>query len=141
MLCPRDQSALQESVIREETVHLCPTCGGMYLEHGVLNRVAEPTEGDLEFSTIDMDSFQHEDDQKPIECPRDSGVRMNKVEFNIESDIILDYCATCEGFWVDRAEMSRINDEVKEYNQVAKEIPDPPMVRLAQFFWNLPFPH
>jgi Zn-finger nucleic acid-binding protein len=140
MNCPRDGAALVSKAIAQTPVQTCPTCGGMFLEHGQLNRVAEPTPGDLEFSTVDLDSFQHEDDHGPIACPRD-GTTMRKVDFNIDTAIILDYCTTCHGFWLDAKELERINEEVKRLNEAGNEIPDPLLVRIAQFFWSLPVPH
>lgn len=139
MLCPRDQIETRKTTLHGAVVELCEKCGGMFLEKGELNRVAGPTEGDLEYSTVDLDSFQHEDGLGPMVCPRD-GVAMKKVEFNIETGIILDYCETCHGFWVDGRELARINEEVKELNEAALSVSDPPMMRLGQFFWGLPFP-
>jgi len=47
------------------------------------------------------DSFHHDDTFVPTSCPHCPGVEMQKVEFNIYTGIILDYCARCEGFWLD----------------------------------------
>ncbi len=66
---------------------------------------------------------------------------MQKVEFNIETNIILDHCLECHGFWLDAGELVRINEEIRELNSAAREVPDPPLTRLGQFFWNLPLPH
>jgi Zn-finger nucleic acid-binding protein len=108
---------------------------------GELNRVAGPTSGDLEFSTIEGDSFQHDDEYGAIRCPADRDKDMKKVEFVMFSGIILDYCETCQGFWLDGRELQRVREEVREYNDAAKEGDEPLLVRLAQFFWELPFPH
>jgi Zn-finger nucleic acid-binding protein len=140
MNCPRDAAALETRTYGDTAVQTCPQCGGMFLEHGQLNRIAGPTPGDLEFSTIDLDTFQHEDDHGPILCPRD-GTAMSKVDFNIESSIILDYCRSCHGFWIDGKELTRIKEEVQQLNEANAEVPDPLLVRISQFFWNLPLPH
>lgn len=139
--CPRDNQPLEIRDVHGASVEVCPQCGGMYLERGELNRITEPTEGDIEFSTVDLDSFQHEDGYGPIRCPKDAAVEMAKVEFNIYTNIILDYCRECHGFWIDARELARINDEVRDLNQADREVEDPFLVRLGQFFWNLPFPH
>lgn len=113
----------------------------MFLEHGQLNRIAEPAPGDLEFSTVEHDSLQHEDAFAPAVCPRD-GTTMRKADFNIETTIILDYCMSCHGFWLDARELERINEEVKRLNEAGRyEVPDPLLIRISQFFWNLPLPH
>lgn len=137
--CPRDGSAIEDRVVNGANISVCPQCGGMFLERGELNRIAEPTEGDIEFSTVDLDTFQHEDGYGPINCPKDT-TPMAKVEFNIYTNIILDYCRSCHGFWVDARELARINEEVRELNAADREVSDPWLVRLGQFFWGLPFP-
>lgn len=141
MRCPRHETELRETEVGGAVVSVCDTCGGMYLHKGELNKISGPTSGDLEFSTIDGDSFEHEDEYGPIHCPLDTSRQMEKVEFVMFSGIILDYCATCHGFWLDGRELQRIREEVREYNDAAKEGDEPLLVRLAQFFWGLPFPH
>ena len=58
-----------------------------------------------------------------------------------DTTIILDYCKRCLGFWMDGKELVRINEEVKRLNEADAEVPDPLLVRISQFFWNLPLPH
>ena len=140
MNCPRDGEVLEVKPVGETSVPTCPRCAGMFLEHGQLNKLAEPTPGDLEFSTVDLDTFQHDDEYGPISCPRDQ-TTMRKVDFNIDTTIILDYCPTCHGFWLDAKELTSINEEVKRLNEAGAEVPDPLLVRISQFFWNLPLPH
>jgi uncharacterized protein len=139
MNCPRGDSPLESKEINQTSVQACPRCAGMFLEHGQLNTVAGPTPGDLEYSTVDLDSGKHADEHGPLNCPRD-GAGMVKVDFNVESTIILDYCQSCHGFWIDGGELARINEEVKKLNEAA-EVPDPLLVRISQFFWKIPVPH
>jgi Zn-finger nucleic acid-binding protein len=140
MNCPHDHSPLEKKEIHRTSVDTCPTCGGMLLAHGQLNQVADPTPGDLEYSTVDLDSAQHADKYGTIHCPRDDSA-MVKVDFNVDTSIILDYCRSCQSFWVDGGELARINDEVQQLNEAGTSVPDPLAVRIAQFFWKLPFPH
>ena len=140
MNCPRDGHPLEPREVNGVSVHACPEDGGMYLEAGELDRIAEPTEGDLEFSTVDNDTFDHPYDHGPIRCPRDPDVEMKKVEFNVYTNIILDWCPKCRGFWLDGQELARINEEVRNLNEADRQVPDPPLINLAEFFWNLPFP-
>lgn len=138
--CPRDGAALERREVHARPIDVCPTCGGMYLQRGELRKVADDTAGDVEFSTVELDSLEHADATASISCPHD-GQSMQKVEFNIETDIILDHCLACHGFWVDGDELTRINAEIARLNDAAKEVPDPALTRLTQFFWNLPLPH
>ena len=155
MNCPRDAAELEVKSFGTTPVKTCPVCSGMFLAHGQLNEVAGPIRGDLEFSIVHLDSFQHEDAYGPISCPND-GSAMGKVDFGPEMPsraatepidfsndptIILDYCKKCLGFWMDGKELARINEEVKRLNEADAEVPDPLLVRISQFFWNLPLPH
>ena len=140
MNCPRDGAALQATSVQDTPIERCPTCGGMFLRHGQLNRIVHPEHGDIEFSTVDRETFQHEDDHGLITCPNDQST-MQKVDFNVETSIILDYCPSCEGFWLDGEELERIRDEVKRLDEAGDEVPDPLLVRISKFFWNLPVPH
>jgi len=138
MNCPRCDSST--AVLDHEGVEVneCRQCGGMFLHRGELNKIAEPTHGDLEYSTVHDESFQHEDRFGPIVCPDCSGDTMKKVEFNIHTGIVLDFCPACSGFWLDGKELGRINDEVRTLNESAEPGPDPPMLWFARFIWSLP---
>ncbi len=139
MNCPRDGGNLELKAFDQASIATCPVCGGMFLEHGQLNKIAGTTSGDVEFSSVELDSLQHEDEYGPIVCPSD-GAPMGKVDF-VESTIILDYCTSCRGFWMDGKELERVHEEVKRLNEAEHEVPDPLLVRISHFFWNLPLPH
>jgi Zn-finger nucleic acid-binding protein len=127
MRCPRDASELHVRDVDGIAVEICPSCGGMLVEGG-------------ELSTLDADAKAPQDEWGAALCPRD-GKAMEKVEFNIETGIILDHCGECGAFWLDGRELARIHAEVKSLNEAARQVPDPPLVRFAQFIWNLPVPH
>jgi len=137
--CPRDGSRLQSRALAGVSIHVCGACSGLLLDRGELNKIAEPTGGDLEFSTLDLDSQKHEDEFSPAPCPRcGAASTMEKVEFNIHTGIILDHCRRCGAFWLDGEELERINGEVRELNEAAREVEDPPMLWFARFVWGLP---
>lgn len=141
MTCPHHHDVdLETRTVHDVEVDLCPVDGGMYLDRGELDKIAEPHSGDLEFSTVGLDTFDHEDEHGPIHCPRDPSVQMKKVEFNILTNIILDYCEVCRGFWIDARELARINETVRELEEAEDEMGDPPMIWFAKFLWALPFP-
>ncbi len=138
MKCPRCDQELTAEKVRLTDVNACGQCDGMFLDRGELNNVAEPTSGDLEFSTVDLDSFEHPDAFGPARCPRCETAVMKKVEFVIYTNIILDYCEACHGFWLDGPELERINGEVCRLNAAARDTPTPPMLWFAYFIWSLP---
>jgi len=138
MNCPRCHVATQLRDHDGVQVNECTSCSGMFLHRGELNKIAAPTQGDLEFSTLHEESFHHADRFEPIACPDCHKDAMQKVEFNIYTGIVLDYCSACEGFWLDGAELERINDEVKALDDAAEPGPDTGMLWFAHFIWSLP---
>ena len=138
MNCPRCIGALAKEEINGIRLERCPECKGMFLERGELDRVALPHSGDLEFSSLDEETFKHSDAHGPADCPRCESSTMKKVEFNIYTGIILDYCESCSGFWLDGRELSRINEEVRSLNEAAKDESPSGMLWFATFIWSLP---
>jgi hypothetical protein len=108
----------------------------MFFTAGELDRLAEPHQGNLEYTTVDGDRFEHADRYGPTSCPAD-GTTMKKVNFNIYTDTILDYCPTCGGFWLDGGELERINGEVRQLERADREVGDPPMLWFAKAMWEL----
>ena len=138
MTCPRCNQDTATRRLGEVVVDVCARCGGMFLDRGELNKVAEPTEGDLEYSTLHEDDHRHADAFEAIACPRCGRDAMAKVEFNIHTGIILDHCDGCGGFWLDGRELERINAEVRELNDASSDVPGPRMLWFAHFIWGLP---
>ena len=46
---------------------------------------------------------------------------MCKVEFNIYTGIILDYCRDCRSFWLDGAELDRLRAHVTSARELLKQ--------------------
>lgn len=89
----------------------CPECGGIWLDRGELDKLAFQVEGSIEFSSR-VEARADEEAQR--ECPRCPGVELDKVYFIGYSDIVLDRCSNCGGFWLDSGEMDKINDQLEE---------------------------
>ena len=138
MKCPRcaKETAVQQN--HEVAVDTCADCGGVFLDHGDLNRVAEATDGDLEYSTIHEKTSDYPDSFGPIDCPRCEHGAMQKVEFLVYTGIVLDYCRGCGGFWLDGKELERINKYVRDLNESSAERGSPAMEWFAQFLFSLP---
>jgi Zn-finger nucleic acid-binding protein len=137
MQCPLCEDTPELRKLADADAHRCGSCGGLFLTRGQLDLLVAPHEGDLEFSTLDLDTFSHDDSHAEIACPVCDASTMRKVEFNIYTDIILDYCGECGGFWLDGGELERINASIRELSEADREIPDPPMLRLAKSLYTL----
>lgn len=139
MNCPRCRTPLCLDSIEGLEIPVCPACRGKYLARGNLNLAAgsDSDFGDLEFSTVELDSFEHPDAYGPTACPQCTDQLMDKVEFNIYSGIILDYCKSCKGFWLDVRELRKVRQEVEELNAASLEVPEPPYLWFTRLIWNL----
>jgi len=136
MRCPRPPSQVLVKLLGDAEAWSCDLCAGIFFTAGELDRLAEPHQGSLEFSSVDLDSFSHSDPELAAVCPAD-GTVMRKVGFNIYTDIILDYCPTCGGFWLDGGELERINTEVRQLERADREVADPPMLWFAKALWTM----
>ena len=86
---------------------ICEKCGSLWLDRGELNKMAFQVEGDIEYCS----AKDTEGALGPIRrCPRCDNTVLHKVSFIEYSDIILDHCKNCGGFWLDGGELDRINE-------------------------------
>jgi len=138
MNCPRCETETGVRQIQDVAVAACPTCAGVFLDRGELNRVTEDIDGDLEYSTLHEKKADAPDSLGPIDCPCCDGGTMQKVEFLVHTGIILDHCRSCGGFWLDGKELERINAFVHGLNESSEAIGSPVMEWFAQFLFALP---
>lgn len=90
---------------------MCEACGSLWLDKGELDRMAFQVEGSIEYSSEREAENTNEAIKK---CPRCENVDMDKVYFAGYSDIVLDHCKNCGGFWLDGGELDLVNRELEE---------------------------
>jgi Zn-finger nucleic acid-binding protein len=108
---------------------VCEKCGGLWLDQGELDKMAFQVEGDIEYCS-------HDEVKGPPEtknCPR-CNVHLHKVKFLGESDIILDRCENCSGFWLDGGQLEKIDDELVKLMPVSGR-------GFSEFLTNTHLPH
>jgi Zn-finger nucleic acid-binding protein len=88
---------------------ICEACGSLWLDAGELDKMAFQVNGSIEFSSKD----EVESISEPAkECPRCEHAVLGKVSF-VGSDIVLDRCRSCGGFWLDGGELDLVNKELE----------------------------
>jgi Zn-finger nucleic acid-binding protein len=102
------------------TTDVCPSCGGVWLDKSELNVLATGMAGDIEYCSIDQE--KHADRFPVRKCPKCSDQDMSKVNLLGYSEIIFDFCPTCNGFFLDKGEMYDTNIHLAGLTQ--DEIPD-----------------
>jgi len=99
---------LAETMDRRIAYDVCEACGGLWLDKGELDKMAFEVDGSIEFS-----SKARADEPAPDRtCPRCDGQTLDKARFIGYSDVVLDRCDNCGGFWVDGGELDAINAEL-----------------------------
>ena len=90
---------------------LCEACGSIWFDAGEMDAMVLPLYRSVEASSLERPNGVSE----PLRnCPRCDNHWMRKVYFLALSDILLDHCDGCRGFWLDGGEFERINRELAE---------------------------
>ena len=115
--CPGCSSSMQQLREPDLTIDVCPNCGGRFLDRGELNALATGLSGDIEFCSAAYDLSDHEDRFPPRICPKCSEQVMEKVDLLGFSDLIFDFCPSCEGFYFDAREIDAMNKELRKISE------------------------
>jgi Zn-finger nucleic acid-binding protein len=119
MKCPRCDSVLQSVVFDGQTVELCPGCKGEWLSAGELQTIVEhhdevfTPEEIASLDAVDKEIFTAEkDDHDELNCPVCENVQMEHFNYGETSGIILHKCTECDGIWMDKDELKKIEELV-----------------------------
>lgn len=125
MKCPRCLSALNEVDIKEGNfsikVDQCTSCKGAWFDAGELNMI----ENIVEPVFLETRKIPSKYDQlTPLDCPYcDLHPMMEKAQHPRDEEVIMDYCDTCGGVWLDAGELEAIQREnwwTSLYNLIKK---------------------
>jgi len=97
------------------TFYRCKECDGVFLDKGELNILATGMAGNIELCSIDDEN--HKDKFGIRYCPKCTGQKMKKVNLLVYSEIVFDFCPKCEGFYLDKGEINKMNIELEELNK------------------------
>lgn len=92
----------------ELSYDLCERCGSLWVDAGELDKMAFSVEGSIEFCT----EHAAESARPSRNCPRCDDCQLVPVQFLGESDIVLDHCRNCGGFWLDGGELNLMDQEL-----------------------------
>lgn len=114
MKCPKCGKYLDEISVNHCKVDRCSVCGGIWFDKDELSAVKD--ERDKNLSWLDFDLWKDENKLKPsgtfIDCPRD-GSPLFKIKYG-PSGVMVDVCLECRGVWLDKDELDKIVEELKE---------------------------
>lgn len=94
----------------------CEKCGSLWLDAGELDKIAFKVAGSIEFCSEEEGGTG----QGPIKkCPRCEDFDLSPVRFLGVTDITLDHCKNCGGFWLDGGELNLIDSELAKVMPVS----------------------
>ena len=116
MRCINDGEEMTRLVWEADVeVDRCPTCGGIWLDHGELEQLQSTVERDyseeLERPPIDdvaaAFARAHASVADNRDCPQ-CDVPMEQREHGYTSQVMVDTCPSCQGVWLDRGELKAL---------------------------------
>ena len=93
----------------ELSYDVCDKCGSLWLDRGELDKMAFQVAGSIEFCSEEEAGIA---ERTPKNCPRCDDVSLVPVRFLGKTDIILDHCRNCGGFWLDAGEVNLVDQEL-----------------------------
>lgn len=113
MNCPRCNTDLVKETIKDINVQFeidkCPSCDGVWFDEGELakiDRVVEPIFLEIRHIPTQGEQLQG------LYCPAcyDHPL-MEKAEHPRDNKVIIDFCDSCKGIWLDKGELEAIQKE------------------------------
>jgi Zn-finger nucleic acid-binding protein len=112
------------------TYDVCEACGGLWLDKGELDKVADQVDGDIEYCSTEVSATPASDKV----CPRCPSEHLLKVKFLGDDAIILERCDNCGGFWLDGGQIDQIDKQLAGIMPVKSK-------GLSEFIANTHLPH
>src|SRR5450432_982294 len=88
---------------------VCEKCGSLWLDAGELDKMAFQVKGSIEFSSEEEETSSAKAARM---CPRCENFQLARVKFLGETDIVLEHCRNCGGFWLDGGELNLVDREL-----------------------------
>jgi uncharacterized protein len=142
MKCPRCSSILNPVEYDGQIVESCSNCKGEWLHAGELQKLVEhhdevfTPEEIASLAAVDKEIFTAEkDDHDELNCPVCENVQMEHFNYADTSGVILHKCLECDGIWMDKDQLTKIeelvdgwkadlNQDAQKYGSVLQKIDD-----------------
>jgi Zn-finger nucleic acid-binding protein len=103
LACVKCTSVLDKARIGDVEVDLCPSCGGLWLDHGEIERLGRGKPDDLTRlrTALTGSAAPEPASETTTSCPACPG-SLNVVKLG---PITIEYCGKCHGIFLDRGEL------------------------------------
>jgi len=111
MKCPRCDKDLRttlpgESGSRFVVVDVCAECNGAWFDRGEIDSLDDNVWVDAEKDIVLVEADHN---HEGLNCPK-CGDTLQAVSPVDATDLVIDRCARCEGFWLDKGELDKMQD-------------------------------
>lgn len=116
LTCPVCDTTSMRAFKTSENVEIdmCDKCHGVFFEKGELADAVELSVDIPQFSQV-VAAAQASDKN----CPR-CDIKLVEFEYAEGTGLMIDYCKKCSGIWLDRGELSRVEDLAPELESLGK---------------------
>src|SRR5688572_25902416 len=122
LCCLKCTSVLDKTRIDEVELDHCPACGGLWLDHGEIERLSRKMAAD-----IDRLRRLLAPEKGPPAIPSEvqgscPSCQMSGVQEVALGNIHIDFCPRCKGLFLDRGEIDAAIDAVKDQKMTVAQI-------------------
>ena len=124
MKCPRCNSILNTVEHDGVQVEVCSSCKGEWLRAGELEKIVEHhdevfTPAEIaSLDAVNQEVFTNENlDHDELNCPQCANARMEHFNYGDTSGIILHKCTECDGIWMDKGELTKVEEVVDGWKE------------------------
>jgi Zn-finger nucleic acid-binding protein len=121
--CPKCKDELIPKNVGTIEIDECQKCKGVWYDKDELSQAKDASDSDLNW--LDFEIWKHEDQFKSTPCALSCPVcqqPMVSIEYG-KSKVIINYCQSCKGTWLDKEEYKNIIDAL-EQELLTKSFPD-----------------
>ena len=110
LTCVKCNSVLDKSKVGDIEVDLCPSCGGLWLDRGEIERLGAEARGAVDnLRRVLTGGSQAGLSDMPTACPACDGML---VEVRL-GRVLIDFCKKCRGVFLDKGELAAALAAVK----------------------------
>ncbi|HZS39815.1 MAG TPA: zf-TFIIB domain-containing protein [Polyangia bacterium] len=111
LTCVKCTSVLDKARVGDVEVDLCPSCGGLWLDHGEIERIGRGQTTEMEKLRSALKGSEKPDpaSETVTSCPACPGALKEVVL----GPVHVDYCTKCHGVFLDKGELDQAVAAVK----------------------------
>ena len=104
MKCPKCRAEIHEMTIEGVDLDFCSACKGIWFDRDEMAFMVE-----LPVDMPEIERVKMEARKTDYDCPR-CGSKLEEMKFAEARDLLVDRCPNCEGIWLDKNELPKVEE-------------------------------